>query len=134
MSRNKVIVYNGDDGYCNLVIPTQECYLSDEEVIAKDVPVQEYSVISHSDLPSFKFRNAWQYNHSNSTVDVDLASAKNICKKELESRYLQIEDQNDKIRKLAAMRGEEPDLLDNPTVPYSLIEESTTLEELESLL
>lgn len=134
MTRNQVIVYNGPDGFCNLVIPAQQCQLSDNEIIAKDVSVEEYSIIPHSQLPSFKFRNAWKYNHSNSAVDVDLVSAKNICKKELESRYLQIEEQNDQIRRLATMRGEEPSFLDNPPVPYDTINSATNVSELEQLL
>ena len=35
----QVIVYNGDDGFCNVVIPSEQCVLSDEDIIAKYVPV-----------------------------------------------------------------------------------------------
>ena len=70
MSR-QVIVYNGDDGFCNVVIPSEECVLSDADIIAKDVPVAEYAMIDHTALPTSLFRNAWKYNHSSSAVDVD---------------------------------------------------------------
>ena len=38
MARDKVIVYNGDDGKCRVVIPTYDCALADDAVIAKDIP------------------------------------------------------------------------------------------------
>lgn len=133
MSR-QVIVYNGDDGFCNVVIPSEQCVLSDEDIIAKDVPVSEYSLISHTELPSRVFRNAWKYNHSSSAVDVDLASAREICKKELEARYLRIRAENQEITALAEMRGETPTLKDNPAVPYASITAATTAADLEALL
>ena len=134
MSRNQVIVYNGDDGYCNVVIPSQQCVLSDEDIIAKDVPVAEYAVINHTELPSKTFRNAWKYNHSTSSVDVDLASAKEITTKLLEDRYLATEKQNEEITRVANMRGQTPELLDNPAVPYDSISAKRSVSGLLSLL
>ena len=64
MARDKVIVYNGDDGKCRVVIPTYDCALADDAVIAKDIPTAEYSVLDPSALPDKTFRNAWTYNHS----------------------------------------------------------------------
>ena len=133
MSR-QVIVYNGDDGFCNVVIPSEECVLSDADIIAKDVPVAEYAMIDHTALPTSLFRNAWKYNHSSSAVDVDLASAKEICKKRLEEKYLQTRSENQEITALAEMKGESPSLKDNPAVPYSTITAATTVAELEALL
>lgn len=133
MSR-QVIVYNGDDGFCNVVIPSEECVLSDADIVAKDVPVAEYAMIDHTALPTSLFRNAWKYNHSSSAVDVDLASAKEICKKRLEEKYLQTRSENQEITALAEMRGESPSLKDNPAVPYSTITAATTVAELEGLL
>ena len=133
MSR-QVIVYNGDDGFCNVVIPSEECVLSDADIVAKDVPVAEYAMIDHTALPTSLFRNAWKYNHSSSAVDVDLASAKEICKKRLEEKYLQTRSENQGITALAEMRGESPSLKDNPAVPYSTITAATTVAELEALL
>mgnify|MGYP001208990884 CR=1 FL=1 len=133
MSR-QVIVYNGDDGFCNVVIPSEECVLSDADIIAKDVPVAEYAMIDHTALPTSLFRNAWKYNHSSSAVDVDLASAKEICKKSLETKFLQIRTENQETTALAEMKGESPSLKDNPAVPYSTITAATTVAELEVLL
>ena len=133
MSR-QLIVYNGADGFCNVVVPSEQCVLSDEDIIAKDVSASEYSVIPHTELPSTTFRNAWKYNHSSSTVDVDLASAKEICKKSLETKFLQIRTENQETTALAEMKGESPSLKDNPAVPYSTITAATTVAELEVLL
>ena len=133
MSR-QVIVYNGDDGFCNVVIPSEECVLSDADIIAKDVPVAEYAKIDHTALPTSLFRNAWKYNHSSSAVDVDLASAKESSKKRLEEKYLQTRSENQEITALAEMKGESPSLKDNPAVPYSTITAATTVAELAGLL
>ena len=85
-------------------------------------------------MPSTTFRNAWKYNHSSSTVDVDLASAKEICKKSLETKFLQIRTENQETTALAEMKGESPSLKDNPAVPYSTIDAATTVAELEVLV
>ena len=130
----QVIVYNGDDGFCNVVIPSEQCVLSDEDIIAKDVPVAEYSLIAHTDLPTSTFRKAWTYNHSSSTVDVDLASAKEITTEILESRYLATEKENEEITRVANMRGQTPELLDNPAVPYTSINAKKSVNGLLSLL
>ena len=133
MSR-QVIVYNGDDGFCNVVIPSEQCVLSDEDIIAKDVPSAEYALIDHTALPTTVFRNAWKYNHSSSAVDVDLASAKEITTSILESRYLATEKENEEITRVANMRGQTPELLDNPAVPYSDINAKRSVNGLLSLL
>ncbi len=133
MSR-KVIVYNGDDGYCNVVIPSEQCVLSDEDIIAKDVPVAEYALIEHTDLPTSLFRNAWKYNHSSSAVDVEIASAKKITTEILESRYLATEKENEEITRIANMRGESPSLKDNPAVPYTSINAKKSVNGLLGLL
>ena len=133
MSR-KVIVYNGDDGYCNVVIPSEQCVLSDEDIIAKDVPVAEYALIEHTELPTSLFRNAWKYNHSSSAVDVEIASAKVITTQILESRYLANEKENEEITRVANMRGQSPDLIDNPAVPYSDINAKKSVNGLLSLI
>ena len=134
MSRDKVIVYNGSDGKCRVLIPAVNCALADDAVIAKDVPTSEYSVIDHSQLPSKVFREAWTYNHSSSTVDVDLASAKEITTRILEDRYLATEKENEEITRVANMRGQTPELLDNPAVPYSDISAKRSVNGLLSLL
>ena len=63
MSRNKVIAYADANGNCRVVIPTMDCALSDEAVIAKDIPTSDYSVIDPADLPSKDFRSACTYNN-----------------------------------------------------------------------
>ena len=134
MSRDKVIVYNGNDGKCRVVIPALDCALADDAVIAKDIPTDEYAVVDNSALPPRIFREAWTYNHSSSTVDVDLVSAKKITTKILEDRYLATEKQNEEIIRVAKMRGEDPVLLDNPSILYTTINLATSLSELESLI
>jgi hypothetical protein len=133
MSR-KVVVYNGDDGYCNVVIPSEQCVLSDEDIIAKDVPVAEYALIEYTELPTSLFRNAWKYNHSSSVVDVEIASAKTITTEILESRYLATEKENEEITRIANMRGESPSLKDNPAVPYTNINSKKSVNGLLGLL
>ena len=117
MSRSQVIVYNGADGKCRVVIPAFDCALADGDVIAKDVPTSEYSLVNASELPNKIFREAWTYNHSSSAVDVNLVSAKKICTQILETRYLETEKQNEETTRVARMRGEEPVLASNPAVP-----------------
>ena len=41
MSRNKVIAYSDASGNCRVVIPTMDCPLSDDAVIAKDIPTSD---------------------------------------------------------------------------------------------
>ena len=134
MSRSQVIVYNGADGKCRVVIPAFDCALADGDVIAKDVPTSEYSLVNASELPNKIFREAWTYNHSSSAVDVDLASAKEITTKILEDRYLATEKQNEEITRVANMRGQTPELLDNPAVPYDTISAKRSVNGLLSLL
>jgi hypothetical protein len=67
-------------------------------------------------------------------VDVDLASAKEITTKLLEDRYLATEKQNEEITRVANMRGQTPELLDNPAVPYSTINAKKSVNGLLSLL
>jgi len=134
MSREQVIVYNGTNGKCRVVIPAFDCALADDAVIAKDVPTSEYSVVNSSDLPDKVFREAWTYNHSSSTVDVDLVSAKEITTKILEDRYLATEKENEEITRVANMRGQTPELLDNPAVPYTSINAKKSVNGLLTLL
>ena len=117
-----------------VVIPSEQCVLSDEDIIAKDVPVAEYALIEHTELPTSLFRNAWKYNHSSSAVDVEIASAKKITTEILESRYLVTEKENEEITRIANMRGESPSLKDNPAVPYTSINAKKSVNGLIGLL
>tara|TARA_B100000965_G_C19553870_1_gene741310 strand:+ start:477 stop:881 length:405 start_codon:yes stop_codon:yes gene_type:complete len=134
MARDKVIVYNGSDGFCRVVIPSEQCMLSDQDIIAKDISASEYSLVDNSSLPSNHWRNAWKYNHSSKSVEVDIASAKTLCQEELEAKYIAIAKENTDIKTIADMKGESASLKSNPAVPYSSISSATTVADLESLL
>lgn len=134
MSRNKVIAYADANGNCRVVIPTMDCILSDDAVIAKDIPTSNYSVLDPADLPSNDFRSAWTYNHGSKTVTADLAKAKTLTTETLEARYLAINKENVDIQAIADMKGESASLKSNPAVPYTSINNATTTSELEALI
>lgn len=134
MSRNKVIAYADANGNCRVVIPTMDCILSDDAVIAKDIPTSNYSVLDPADLPSNDFRSAWTYNHGSKTVTADLAKAKTLTTETLEARYLAINKENIDIQAIADMKGESASLKSNPAVPYTSINNATTTSELEALI
>ena len=134
MSRNKVIEYADSNGKCRVVIPTMDCALSDAAVIAKDVPTSDYSVIDPADLPSKEFRSAWTYNHGSKTVTADLTKAKALTTETLEAKYLATNKENIDIQAIADMKGESASLKSNPSVPYTTINNATTISELEALI
>ena len=134
MSRNKVIAYADDNGKCRVVIPTMDCALSDDDVIAKDIPTSDYSVIDPANLPSKEFRSAWIYNHGSKTVTADLAKAKVLTTETLESKFLATKKENADIQSIADMKGESASLKSNPSVPYTTINNATTISELEALI
>tara|TARA_B100001175_G_scaffold9909_1_gene7787 strand:- start:54 stop:458 length:405 start_codon:yes stop_codon:yes gene_type:complete len=134
MSRNKVIAYSDANGNCRVVIPTMDCALSDEAVIAKDIPTSDYSVIDPADLPSKDFRSAWTYNHGSKTVTANLTKAKTLTTETLETKYLAIKKENADIQAIADMKGESASLKSNPSVPYTTINNATTISELEALI
>ena len=134
MSRNKVIAYADANGNCRVVIPTMDCALSDDAVIAKDIPTSNYSVIDPSSLPSKDFRSAWVYDHALKAVTTDLAKAKLVTTEILESQYLAIKKENADIQAIADMKGESASLKSNPSVPYTTINNATTISELEALI
>ena len=134
MARDKVIVFNGADGKCRVVIPTMDCALSDAAVIAKDVPTSDYSVIDPADLPSKEFRTAWTYNHGSKTVTADLTKAQTLSTETLEAKYLATNKENVDIQAIADMKGESASLKSNPSVPYTTINNATTISELEALI
>ena len=60
---DKLIVYTQDDGTVAIMIPTDNCGLTVEEIQAKDVPdgVTSY-IIDRTELPTDRsFRNSWIY-------------------------------------------------------------------------
>ena len=134
MSRNKVIAYSDASGNCRVVIPTMDCPLSDDAVIAKDIPTSDYSLIEPSSLPSKLFRDAWKYDHNLKSVGVDLTIAKTKTTEILEAQYLAIAKENADIQSIADMKGESASLKSNPAVPYTTITNATSVAELEELI
>ena len=134
MSRNKVIAYADANGNCRVVIPTMDCILSDDAVIAKDIPTSNYSVIDPANLPSKEFRSAWIYNHGSKTVTADLAKSKTLTTEILETKFLATKKENADIQAIADMKGESASLKSNPAVPYTTINNATNISELEALI
>tara|TARA_R100001086_G_C11633958_1_gene202520 strand:+ start:62 stop:262 length:201 start_codon:yes stop_codon:yes gene_type:complete len=60
---DKRIVYIQDNGIVAIVIPSDDCGLTVEEIQAKDVPDGKTSyIIDATDVPSDRsFRNAWTF-------------------------------------------------------------------------
>ena len=60
---DKRIVYMQDDGTVAIMIPTDNCGLTVEEIQAKDVPDGKTSyIIDETEVPTDRsFRNAWTY-------------------------------------------------------------------------
>ena len=60
---DKRIVYIQDNGIVAIVIPSDDCGLTVEEIQAKDVPSGKTSyIIDATDVPSDRsFRNAWTF-------------------------------------------------------------------------
>jgi len=60
---DKRIVYMQDDGTVAIMIPTDNCGLTVEEIQAKDVPEGKTSyIIDKTEVPTDRsFRNAWTY-------------------------------------------------------------------------
>mgnify|MGYP003132253710 FL=1 len=60
---DKRIVYMQDDGTVAIMVPTDNCGLTVEEIQAKDVPEGKTSyIIDKTEVPTDRsFRNAWTY-------------------------------------------------------------------------
>ena len=60
---DKRIIYIDDDGSVAVIIPSDNCSLSVEEIQAKDVPDGKTSyIVDASEVPTDRsFRNAWTY-------------------------------------------------------------------------
>ena len=79
---NSRIIYTTDEGTVAILIPTDECGLSIEEIAAKDVPEgKEYKIVDVSELSSDRtFRNSWVLDNE---ITVDIPKAKVITKNKL---------------------------------------------------
>jgi len=60
---DKRIVYVNDEGVLVVVVPSDNCGLTVEEIQAKDVPTGKTSyIVDKSEVPTDRsFRNAWTY-------------------------------------------------------------------------
>tara|TARA_R100000231_G_C5284152_1_gene152563 strand:- start:337 stop:564 length:228 start_codon:yes stop_codon:yes gene_type:complete len=69
---NKRIVYLRDDGGVTILIPSDNCGLTVEEIASKDVPTgKKYKIINTSDVSSDRtFRSAWTVSESDLTDGV----------------------------------------------------------------
>jgi len=79
---NSRILYTTDEGTVAVLIPTDECGLTVEEIAAKDVPTgKEYKIVDKSELSNDRtFRNAWVLGDE---ITVDIPKAKVITKNKL---------------------------------------------------
>ena len=63
MNSNKRILWQTEDGGVSVIVPTDDCGLTVEEIASKDVPSgRPYKIVDASDVPTDRtFRNAWEY-------------------------------------------------------------------------
>ena len=63
---DKRIIFPNDDGGVSVIVPSDNCGLSVEEIARKDVPSgKAYQIVDVADVPSARsFRNAWTYTES----------------------------------------------------------------------
>ena len=63
MNSNKRILYQTEEGGVAVIVPTDSCGLTVEEIAAKDVPTgRPWKIVDVSEVPSDRtFRNALQY-------------------------------------------------------------------------
>ena len=60
---DKRIIYSNDDGSIAIIIPSDNCDLTVEQIQAKDVPSGKTSyIVNKSEVPTDRtFRDAWTY-------------------------------------------------------------------------
>ena len=63
---DKRIIFPNDDGGVSVIIPSDNCGLSVEDIARKDVPAgKAYQIVDVADVPSDRSsRNAWTYTES----------------------------------------------------------------------
>jgi hypothetical protein len=64
----KLAIFPNDEGTISVLVPAPNCGLTLEQICAKDVPTgTKYKIIESSELPADReFRNAWDYDFTNS--------------------------------------------------------------------
>ena len=80
---DKRIIFEADDGRIAIMLPTDNCGLTLEQIRAKDVPSGKTSyVVDKSIIPTdISFRDAWTYTSGEiSEIGIDMAKAKEIHK------------------------------------------------------
>lgn len=60
---NKRILWQTEEGGVAVIVPSDNCGLTVEEIATKDVPSgRPYKIVDVSEVPSDRtFRNAWEY-------------------------------------------------------------------------
>lgn len=63
---NQLILYPNDGGV-SVIVPSETCGLSIEQIAQKDVPAGvPYKIVNVTDIPSDRtFRDAWEYDFTN---------------------------------------------------------------------
>lgn len=64
----KLAIFPNTEGTISVLVPAPNCGLTLEQICAKDVPTGvKYKIIDSSELPADgEFRNAWDYDFTNS--------------------------------------------------------------------
>lgn len=78
---SKVVVFKNADNSVSVLIPSPQCHLSLEEIIAKDGQSLEHQIIDAQDLPDKCYRDAWIL--IDGKVEHDLAKARELHKNKL---------------------------------------------------
>jgi hypothetical protein len=73
---DKRIIFPNDEGGVSVIVPSDNCGLTIEQIAAKDVPAgKPYKIVDVSDIPSDRtFRNAWTVNEADLTDGVGAES------------------------------------------------------------
>ena len=60
---NKRVIFDNGEGGVSILVPSPNCELSLEQIIAKDIPAgRPRQIVNNTDLPLDRtYRNAWTY-------------------------------------------------------------------------
>ena len=96
---NKVFIHNDNNGNFAITYPIVDCGLTPNEII-ENMPIlnNEYTTMEEKDLPLDKsFIGAWNYDHANKKIGIDIEKAKEIQKdniRQIRNKLLKEEDIN----------------------------------------
>jgi len=128
------ILYPTADGGVAVIVPTDECGLTIEELAAKDVPAgKPYKIVDVADIPSDRsFRNAW--NHD---LTVDFAKAQAITKDRLRADRKPLLDAQDVLFQRALETGKDATAIVKEKQRLrdvtKLVDTATTLDQLKGV-